>query len=145
MQFRDAHIVHAFFHEALGLHWSDDFRGVLYVPEVYLGSQAAPDHVAIGVAYNSFVGKVCCIHSVVRRPQSVTRAILRATFEFPFEHCHCDAVLALVDSTNDAAMNFDTKLGFKQIACVPRGGVDGDLNVLQMLKSECRWLKANVH
>lgn len=145
MQFRDAHMVHSFFSCILGLHWSDDFRGVLYVPEQYVGCLTDPKHIAIAVGYNSFIGKTCCMHSIIQRPEAVTRKIVRETFSYPFEVCHCEAVLALVDSTNVAAINFDTKLGFHEAHRVPWGGTDGDLVVLQMLKSECRWLKRNLH
>jgi L-amino acid N-acyltransferase YncA len=66
---------------------------------------------------------------------------VRDTFAFPFEVCNCEAVLALVDSTNDAALNFDSKLGFREIARIPNGGTDGDLVVMQMTRAECRWLR----
>ena len=145
MQMRDAHMAHDFFHCMLGLHWSDDFRGVLYVPDEYMGTIAKPEHVAIAVGYNAFIGRTCCMHSIIQRPELVTRKIVRETFEYPFEVCHCEAVLALVDSTNIAAINFDTKLGFREVHRIPWGGTDGDLVVLQMLKSECRWLKRNLH
>lgn len=145
MQIHEPHMVHAFFHRALGLHWSDDIRGVLYVPDQYLAKLADPEHVVVAVAYNGFIGHTCCIHSVIQRPEAVTRKMVEATFTFPFEHCHCEAVLALVDSTNDAALRFDKKLGFMEIARVPHGGPDGDLVILRMLRGECRWLKRNLH
>ena len=142
---RDIDIVHAYFYDQLGLHWSIDLRGVLYVPDELAGVEARPEHVAIGVAYNAFIGRTCCMHSVITRPETVTRAIVRETFHYPFITCGCEAVLALVDSTNSAAMKFDTKLGFRHIATIPNGGSEGDLNVLQMLRGECRWIKQSMH
>ena len=145
MQNHDSHLVHSFFHRALGLHWSHDFRGVLYIPDQYAGCIPDPMHVAVAVGYNAFIGRTCCLHSVITRPELVTRRMVEDTFVFPFVQCHCEAVLALVDSKNEPAMRFDTKLGFKQIATIPNGGPEGDLNVLQMLRSECRWLKRATH
>src|SRR4029434_1241510 len=145
MQVREVHLVHDFFNLRLGLHWSDDFRGVLYVPECFLGKLAAPGAVAIALGDTAFIGGTCCMHSVIQRPDAVTRKIVRETFEFPFEICHCEVVLALVDSTNAAALRFDTKLGFHEGYRVSNGGPDGDLIVLEMQRVDCRWLKHNVH
>ena len=145
MQNRDSNFVHQYFNRVLGLHFSQDFRGVLYVPEQFINSQVSLDHVAIAVGYNAFIGRTCCMHSVITRPEAVTRRIVQETFEFPFVRCNCEAVIALVDSKNDAAMNFDTKLGFKQIAVIPNGGPEADLNVLQMLRADCKWLRRATH
>ena len=108
----DPMIVHAYFHEQLGLHWSDDIRGVLYVPDEYLGQIAEPSHVVVAVAYNDFIGKTCCLHSVIRGPDKVTRKMVRETFAYPFDVCHCEAVLALVDSARRSRDELDQKLGF---------------------------------
>lgn len=145
MQFRDAHMVHGFFEHALGLHWSDDFRGVLYVPDKYFGTLANPDHVAVAVGYNAFIGRACCMHSVIQHPESVTRQMVRETFEFPFLVCHCEVVLALVDSTNEAALRFDTKLGFHEACRIRNAGPDADLVILEMQRADCRWLRHAMH
>lgn len=135
------HMVHGYFHHFLGLHDSVDFRGCLYVPDEFRFQKMDMDHVAIAVAYNAFVGKTCCIHSVIHRPDLVSRSIVRETFEYPFITCGCEAVIGLVDSTNDAALNFNKKLGFKEVHRIPNGGPDGDMIIMQMLRSDCRWLR----
>jgi hypothetical protein len=141
IEFTDNRMVWEYFHRELGLHESDDFRGVLHVPDEYQGMAARMEHVAVAVGYNAFIGKTCCMHTVIRRPEKVTRSVVREAFEFPFAVAGCVAVLALVDSTNEAALSFDKKLGFTEILRIPDGGLDGDLVVLQMLRSECRWLR----
>jgi hypothetical protein len=141
MRTNDQRLVHSFFHDRLGLHWSEDFRGALYVPEEYRFERSSMDHVAIAVGYNNFIGKTCCIHTVIQRPDLLTRKIIREAFEYPFIVCGLEALLGLVDSTNDDALRFDTKLGFKEVYRVPGGGTDGDLIVMQMLRGECRWLR----
>lgn len=134
-------LVHAFFAERLGLHWSDDFRGVVWAPDECLGSVMQTADVAVAVGYNSFVGRTCCMHTVIQRPDLVSPRIVREAFEFPFVVCNCEAVLALVDSTNEAALSFDTKLGFSEVARIPNGGPDADLVVLCMPRADCRWLR----
>lgn len=141
IQTNNASTVHAFFHDRLGLHWSQDFRGVLWAPEEFRNEIASMDHVAVAVGYNAFIGRTCCMHTVIQRPDLVSGRIVREAFEFPFEVVGLEAVLALVDSDNEAALSFDTKLGFREIARVPNGGTDGDLVILQMLRADCRWLR----
>lgn len=137
----NAQAVWQFLHERLGLHESADFRGTMWVPEEHQLSVAKMEHIAVAVGYNGFVGRTCCMHAVIQRPEYVSPRMVREVFRYPFEVANCEAVLALVDSTNEAAMSLDTRLGFKVIATIPNGGLDGDLNVMQMLRSECRWLR----
>jgi hypothetical protein len=134
-------LVHAFFSHRLGLHQSTDFRGVLYAADRPDDSPVNYDDIAVAVGYNSFVGKTCCMHTVVQHPELLNRRMVIAAFRYPFTVCNCEAVLALVDSNNEAALSFDRRLGFKDIARIPNGGAEGDLIVLQMLRGECRWLR----
>lgn len=141
IQANNPQMVHAFFNERLGLHWSADFRGVLWVPEEHANEAATMDHVAVAVGYNAFIGRTCCMHTVVQRPELLNRRMVRDAFTYPFNVANCNAVLALVDSTNEAALSFDAKLGFREVLRIPDGATDGDLVILQMLRSECRWLQ----
>lgn len=134
-------LVHAFFADRLGLHESADFRGVMWAPDRPDEAPIYMSDIAVAVAYNSFVGKTCCMHTVVQRPDLLNRRMIVDAFRYPFVVCGCEAVLALVDSTNAAAMNFDRRLGFTDIARIPNGGAEGDLVVLQMLRANCRWLR----
>lgn len=137
----DPGLVHAFFNARLGLHHSADFRGVLYAPDRPEDMPIQMDDIAVAVAYNAFIGRSCCMHTVVQRPELLNRRMVLAAFQYPFVRCNCEAVLALVDSTNTAALDFDQRLGFTEVARIPNGGGEGDLIVLQMLRAECRWLR----
>jgi hypothetical protein len=137
----DRNTVQSFFSDRLGLKWSDDFRGVLHVPDAYRDVPASMDQVAIAVGYNGFIGRSCCMHVVIQKPEAMTPRIVRDAFAFPFEVCGCEAVLGMVDSTNVQALEFDRRLGFEEIARIPNGGLEGDLVILQMLRGQCRWLR----
>lgn len=133
-----------YFNAKLGLHPSDDFRGVCYVrshlpPDMPMGM----DDVTVAVGYNGFIGRTCCMHVVIDRPESFTRKILREAFEYPFVRCGCEAVIGLVDSVNEAAVEFDKRIGFVEVARIAHAGLEGDLVILRMLRSECRWLRAH--
>jgi hypothetical protein len=136
----DPRAVWRYMHDKLGLHDSADFRGVCHLVPLAEGEAVTMDHVAVAVGYNGWVGRTCCMHVVIAQPAHFSRAILREAFEFPFLVAGCEAVLALVDSTNEAALSLDKRLGFREIASVPHGGLDGDLVILRMLRTECRWL-----
>lgn len=139
----DRTAVQSFFADRLGLKWSDDFRGVLHVPDVYRNATSSMDHVAVAVGYNGFMGHTCCMHVVIQKPEAMTARIVRDAFVFPFEKCGCVAVLGMVDSSNAAALEFDRRLGFKEIDRIPGGALDGDLVILRMTRADCRWLRAH--
>lgn len=141
----DRHLVSDYFLAKLQLQPTADFRGVLHVPSEYHDSVMSMDSVGIAVGYAGFIGRTCCMHSVITRPDLVTPRIVRETFEYPFITCGLECVLALVESTNGAALKFDKKLGFREIHRIPHGGMDDDLVVLQMLRGDCRWLDKATH
>lgn len=132
--------VYEYFRKHLGLSHTDDFRGCLYIPNEFSGQMASMEHVAVAVGYNNFNGNVCSMHTVITRPDFVDRKTVRETFEYPFITCARSHVIAPVDSTNEEALDFDKRLGFKEIYRFPHGGTDGDLVILSMSIEECRWL-----
>ena len=141
MEITNRQRVMEFFNDRLGLNPSDDLRGVLHVPERFMGDTMQMDHVAIAVGYNGFIGRTCCMHVVIQQPEVMSPRIVREAFEFPFQVCNCEAVLGMVDSTNQAALDFDRRLGFTELTRIPNGGLEGDLVIFRMLRGECRWLR----
>jgi hypothetical protein len=135
--------VQSFFIERLGLKHSDDFRGVLHIPDHYAGEVARMDHVGVAVGYNNFVGRTCCMHVVIQKPEMMSPRVVREAFAFPFQVCGLEAVLGLVDSANADALDFDTRLGFTEVARIPHGGMLADLVILRMTRGECRWLRTH--
>ena len=143
MQLRDRNAVWEYFHAKLGIQDSADFRGVCHVPDVYRGAVMSMDHVAAAAGYSVFIGRSVCMHVVIDRPELVTRRMVREAFEYPFVVAGCEAVIGLVDSANEASCRFARRVGCTEIHRVPNGGTAGDLVIFQMLRSECRWLRAH--
>lgn len=137
----DRALVWEYFHTKLGINNTADFRGVLHVPVEYQGLTPSMDHVGVAICYAGFIGKTCCMHTVIPRPDLLTQRIVRESFEFPFLVCNLECVIALVDSTNAAALEFDRRLGFTEFHRIPNAGIDGDMVMLQMLRGDCRWLR----
>jgi len=138
-------MVWEYFYAKLQLQHTADFRGVLHIPEEYRAEPASMEHVGIAVGYAGFIGKTCCMHTVITRPDLVSPRIVRDTFAYPFITCGLECVLALVESTNGPALKFDKKLGFREVHRIPHGGMDDDLVVLEMLRADCRWLSKATH
>lgn len=130
-----------FMAQKLGMQWSNDFRGAMFVPEQFRHLPPDPQHVAVAIAWTGFVGRTCQLSAVIQQPQHLTKAIVREAFRFPFEVCNLLVVIALVDSLNHKSNEICRRLGFEAIARIPNGGLEGDLIVYQMLRQNCRWLR----
>lgn len=114
---------------------------MLHVPDAFKNAPMTMADVAVAIGYNGFIGRTCCMHMVIQRPELVSRRITREAFEFPFNVCNCEAVIGFVDSKNHAALDFDRRLGFRDVLVIPNGGPDGDLIQLVMTRADCRWLR----
>ena len=133
-------LVFDFFRANLQMSHTADFRGCLFVPIEYDGSARMMEHVAIAVGYNNFNGRLCSMHAIIQKPEFVTPGVVREVFEFPFKFCNVEYVLAPVEAGNIEALEFDKRLGFKEIYRFKEGATVGDLVMLAMSKEECRWL-----
>lgn len=129
-----------FFKQGLGLHNSEDLRGMCFFADEDVTRGLHCEDVAVAVAFNGFIGQIAQMHVVIQKPEKLTRRMVQETFRYAFETCGLVAVFGLVDSTNAAAIEFDTRLGFKEITRIKDGGLDGDFILFQMNKADCRWL-----
>lgn len=130
-----------FMHKHLNLKWSDDFRGVMFIPDHFKHVPADQDHVGVAYAWSNFIGRSCVISIVVQKPECLTRKVIREAFRFPFEVAGCKVMLALVDSDNAASISLCERTGFEKSLVIPDGGLVGDLIVYQMRKDSCPWLR----
>lgn len=129
------HLLWAWLNARVGVEWSDEFRAVGLVKNDCLIAVAG---------YNGFTGRSCVMHSAIDDPAGVDRTFIRAAFEYPFEQLNLVEVLAPVMEENEKAMNFDLKLGFKEVYRIAGGSPDGgDIILLRMRREECRWIKEN--
>jgi len=98
------------------------------------------------VGYTAFIGKTCQMHVVnLSDTAYLPKKFVRGAFDFPFNHLNVEKTLAVVNSLNTRALNYDLKLGFKEIMRLEKMHDDsGDLVVLEMNKADCRWIKERV-
>lgn len=70
----------------------------------------------------------------------MNRALLVASFAYPFIQLGKLRVTALVPSKNAAALRLDGHLGFEVEGLCPKGVPDDDLVILGMLRENCRFI-----
>ena len=93
------------------------------------------------VGYKDFTGRSVCMHVAIDNPCAIHRRFVWLCFDYPFNQMGVEKVLGVVDSSNAEALNLDLKLGFRPVATVEGVYENGDMLILEMRKSQCRWLK----
>jgi len=94
------------------------------------------------IGYTAFIGKTCQMHMVNLKGGYTPKELLKAAFDYPFNQCGMEKTLGIVNSKNEKAMEYDLKLGFKEILRFAGMHDDGgDIVVFEMNKADCRWIK----
>jgi len=100
------------------------------------------DRLIAGVLYDDFTGQSVQMHVASDGSRRwMNREFLRISFDYPFNQLKVKKVIGLVDSTNQAALDFDHNLGFVTEAIIKDAGKHGDMHILSMTRGQCRFLK----
>lgn len=94
-----------------------------------------------GVIFSGFTGASVCIHVGSFDPRWISPDMLWVTFNYPFEQLGVSKLIGQVPSSNQTALDFDKRLGFKEEVRISDVFPSADLVVLSMRREECRWLK----
>lgn len=122
--------------------WLCDKIGGTYVPGTgtYIGLERNGELCAV-VGYEDFNGASVRMHvAAAEGKRWMVREYLWFCFYYPFEQLGVKQLIGLVDSSNTRALAFDKHLGFKRVAVIPEACKNGDLVILTMSRSECRFL-----
>jgi len=96
----------------------------------------------IEVGFTAFIGKTCQMHVINLVDSYTPKGLLFGAFDYPFNYLGVEKIIAIVNSLNTRAMNYDKKLGFTEVVRLEGMHDDGgDLCVLEMNKADCRWIK----
>ena len=109
-----------------------------------IGNLSAEGGIIGVVGYDGFNGASAQMHSA-GDGNWVTRDLLFAAFDYPFNVCKLNMVLGLLPSGNTQAIKFNTHLGFRTVLDLPGAHPDGSLIVMVMERRECRFLKRKAH
>lgn len=93
-----------------------------------------------GAIFDTYTGASISGHVAGLVPNWVNRDILFATFHYVFDQLRVTQLFGQVPSNNQRALEFDKKLGFKELVRIPDVFYDADLVVLRMRREDCRWL-----
>jgi RimJ/RimL family protein N-acetyltransferase len=105
----------------------------------YLG-QVLDGQIRAVVVFCNFYGKSCMIHVGSEGNHWNTKSFLRAVFDYPFNKLKLKVIIGTVAGNNEKALRLDRHLGFKDVATIPDAHDEGDLVILEMRPSFCRWL-----
>lgn len=93
------------------------------------------------VGYSHFCGRTCAMLVASEGTNWITRDLLWASFDYPFNQCDMVQIFASVARNNPKALKLDLHLGFEILTTVKDGKAPGvDLDVLTMKRENCRWL-----
>lgn len=70
----------------------------------------------------------------------MNRAILAASFAYPFIQLRLNRVTGLVPATNEYALKLNEHLGFEREGLCRKALPDDDMVVMGLLRENCRWV-----
>lgn len=105
-----------------------------------IGSVNADGRILGVVGYDNW-NHASCTMDMAGEPGWITRDMIWAAFDYPFNVLGCKVVIASVASSNTRAMRIDDRLGFKTECVIPSAHPRGDLVIRSMRKEDCVWLK----
>jgi len=118
--------------------------GLVATPDLRCIGNVLNGHLKGVVGYDSYNGASIVMHSAGDDPW-LTKDMLWAVFDFPFNVCKVNVVLGFVPSGNKQAIKFNTHIGFKTQCILEGAHPDGALVVMTMARGECRFLNRRSH
>ena len=94
-----------------------------------------------GVVFANFTHESIGIHSASWTPRWINRDMLYVTFDYPFNQLGVKRIFGQVPETNQHAVDFNEKLGFRTVARV-EGVFPGNVAclVMRLDREDCRML-----
>lgn len=134
------HLAASILQEEIGVKATSDFQAIFWVE---------PDSRKIEwvIGFDGFIGKACQIHDVNLSGKPYTpRLLLKAVFDYAYNTCGMETLLGVVNSQNLKAMKYNKRLGFTELAVLPKlHDNGGDIVLMKMDKQDCRWLQERKH
>ena len=96
--------------------------------------------VLAGVVFEDYTMKAVVVHMAVRHKNVPLKRFIPAVFHYAFIDLGVDKMVGFVNSANKAALKTDLRLGFRPEAIVEEVFPNGDLVIMVMNRSECRWI-----
>jgi RimJ/RimL family protein N-acetyltransferase len=120
--------------------WITGVLGIKFSDFATFIGQEIDGEIKAVVAYDNIMDKSCMMHTASIVPNWISKDLLWACFDYPFNILKVKVILAAVASTNEEALKLDRHLGFVDKAYIEDAHIDGDLVILAMRRENCRWL-----
>jgi RimJ/RimL family protein N-acetyltransferase len=120
--------------------WITGVLGLQFSPYATFIGQEIDGEIKAVVAFDNILDKSCMMHTAAIVPNWISKDLLWACFDYPFNILKVKVILASVASTNTEALKLDRHLGFVDKAYIEDAHIDGDLVILAMRRENCRWL-----
>ena len=120
--------------------WITGVLGMQFSPYATFIGQEIDGEVKAVVAFDNIADKSCEMHTAAIVPNWISKDLLWACFDYPFNILKVKVILATVASSNTEALKLDRHLGFVDKAYIEDAHIDGDLIILAMRRENCRWL-----
>lgn len=93
-----------------------------------------------GVIYNNATDNSIQVHVAGFRHGWLTREFMRVVFSYPYLQLSLPVVFAQIRASNRRALEFNLKIGFKEVCRLPDIYRDDVCVLTSMSKAECRWI-----
>lgn len=120
--------------------WITRVLGIKFDTNTMCIGQEIDGEIGAVVAYTNIQDKSCAMHTAAIVPNWISKDLLWACFDYPFNKLGVKVILAAVSSNNEEALKLDRHLGFVDKAYIEDAHEDGDLVILAMRRENCRWL-----
>lgn len=99
--------------------------------------------ITAGVMYEDYTGASVRATIAVDPPGSLTKGMVYEMFRYPFITLGVDKIIACVEKCNQASLTLLERLGFVEEAVVTDVYPSGDMIIMTMTRTECKWLEEN--
>ena len=121
--------------------WLSEVGKFNYPKETMCIGQEKDGKLIAVVGYNEFLTDSCHIHVASTEVIWLTKDLLFAIFDYPFNKLKVKVILAPIGQNNVKSLNLCRKLGFKQVADIPYSHPDGNLVIMAIKRNQCKWLQ----
>lgn len=123
--------------------WLSNVTGTKFDDTTVCIGQEIDGQIQAVVGFSNIQDKSCCMHNAATSDNWISKDLLWASFDYPFNKLGVKVILAVVSSNNEEALKLNRHLGFVDKAYIEDAHADGDLVILTMRREDCRWLDIN--
>lgn len=109
--------------------------------DVVISNVTSKGNLRGGVIYDGFTGGCIFMHQAGFQANWLSGNMIWIVFDYPFNQLKVNKVAGTINSNNKELLDFNRRLGFIEEGRIKHAYPDGDLLVLTMERSMCRWLK----